>query len=48
MVRESLPVAYRACGGGGSRVRGELRVLRLELVVCLCPRGGARGVVSPS
>lgn len=48
MVRESLTVAYRACGGGGARVRGKLRVLRLELVVGLCPRGGVRGVVSPS
>jgi len=48
MVRESLTVAYRACGGGGAGVRGKLRVLRLELVVGLCPRGGARGVASPS
>ena len=48
MVRESLTVAYRACGGGGAGVRGKLRVLRLELVVGLCPRGGALGVASPS
>ena len=41
MVRESLTVAYRACGGGGSRVRGELRVLRLVLVVGLGPCGGS-------
>ena len=48
MVRESLTVAYRACGGGGARVRGELRVLRLVRVNVIYSRGGARGVVSPS
>ena len=48
MVQESLTVAYRACGGGGAGVRGKLRVLLLVLVVGPFPRGGARGVVSPS
>jgi len=48
MVRESLTVAYRACGGGGARVRGKLRVLRLVRVNVIYSRGGAPGVVSPS
>ena len=48
MVRESLTVAYRACGGGGAGVRGELRVLRLMRVNVIYSRGGARDVVSPS
>ena len=48
MVRESLTVAYRACGGGGVGVRGMLRVLRLVRVHVIYSRGGARGVVSPS
>ncbi len=48
MVRESLTVAYRACGRGGAGVRGKLRVLRLVRVNVIYLRGGARGVVSPS
>lgn len=43
MVRESLTVAYRACGGGGARVRGEFRALRLVRVNVVYSRGGARG-----
>ena len=43
MVRESLTVAYRACGRGGAGVRGKLRVLRLVRVNVIYSRGGARG-----
>ena len=49
MVRESLTVAYRDCGGVVLVCVGrEVCLPRLVLVVGLGPRGRARGVVSPS